>query len=389
MGNNNLRSAGVPILFGLLLVFGLGSIPLLAQANYDGDRVAPEVTGDHNSHFVEDIADLGTDPTGIWVVGPPHLPNTLPSPASFDCEPCFLGFGMDRYDFTLTSAADVMVEVQDQAFTPAGDRFEARCNNRNIDEDGDGSFNNHGEDCIFGRQLVATGGPFFPFVNLGTLTLEPGDWSIRIRDVEFQCGTTFEPDPPTIPTGNFCPAGYKVKITFSAPSLVPQECPALESCGDPTNNFVDFVANPGCLDTSGDRCPPADDPRDTGFWNRVCKRPHPSGEHENLPGYVPSVATGIFAGVSDVDDLCSELTPSPKKDKCEKAEAAYMALLLNVASGRLSDCNCVDDPELGGESTVGDAIALVDTLIATGLFDDCLRAKGIAEAINSGLCLCP
>ena len=102
---------------------------------------------------------------------------------------CFLGYAADRYDFTLTQAADVTVEVADRF--NAGDRYEARCNNRNLDEDGNGDFNNHGEDCIFGREDVDVGVEVW--ANLGTVTLDPGDWSIRIREFELQCGTFFDP----------------------------------------------------------------------------------------------------------------------------------------------------------------------------------------------------
>ena len=144
-----------------------------------------------------------------------------------------------------------------------------------------------------------------------------------------------------------------------------------------------------------DCCTPVPDPdvRTQGFWKRVCKKPHPSGEHENLPGYVACVsAAATFRDVADEDDLCDRLHPDPKNDKCEQAEAQFMALLLNVCSGRIEVCNCIDDPDLGA-ATVGDAVAIIDGLLSNPArtFEDCVLAQAIAAAINEGLTLvdCP
>ena len=139
-----------------------------------------------------------------------------------------------------------------------------------------------------------------------------------------------------------------------------------------------------------DCCVPVEDPdvRTQGFWKRVCNGPHPSGEHENLPGYVGCVRTAAtFANVS-VDGLCDRLNPDPKNDKCEQAEAQFMALLLNVCSGRVADCNCVFDSTLG-QTTVGDAVAFIDGLLSNPnrTFEDCVLAQAIADAINNGLSL--
>ena len=135
------------------------------------------------------------------------------------------------------------------------------------------------------------------------------------------------------------------------------------------------------------------DLRTQGFWKRVCEKSHPSGEHENLPDYVDCVnATATFEDVSDVDALCDRLNPDPKNDKCEQAEAQFMALLLNLCSGRVAECNCVLDPDLG-ETTVGEVVDLIDLLLSDPErdFDDCVLAQAIADAINNGLTLvdCP
>ncbi len=142
-------------------------------------------------------------------------------------------------------------------------------------------------------------------------------------------------------------------------------------------------------------CEPVEDPdvRTQGFWKRVCKKTHPSGEHEKLPSYVDCVnKTTTFADVGDVDALCDRLNPDPKNAKCEQAEAQFMALLLNVCSGRVAECNCINDPDLG-ETTVGEAIDFIDMLLSDPgrTFQDCVLAQSIADALNNGLSLvdCP
>ncbi len=140
-------------------------------------------------------------------------------------------------------------------------------------------------------------------------------------------------------------------------------------------------------------CEPVEDPdgRTQGFWKRVCRKPHPSGEHENLSGYVDCVtAAATFADVDDVDGLCDRLTPDPRNNKCEQAEAQFMALTLNLCSGRMEMCNCIDDPEF---ETVGEAVNFIDGLLSDPdrTVEGCMLAQGIADDINNGLTLvdCP
>ena len=139
------------------------------------------------------------------------------------------------------------------------------------------------------------------------------------------------------------------------------------------------------------QCGPEEDPdvRTQGFWKRVCAGPHPSGEEGNLSVYANIVDINlVFSGVSDVVALCDRLNPDPKNDKCEKAEAQFMTLLLNVISGRIASCNCIRDPDLG-ETTVDGAADLIDVLLLDPerTFDDCVLAQSIADAINNGLTL--
>ena len=142
-------------------------------------------------------------------------------------------------------------------------------------------------------------------------------------------------------------------------------------------------------------CEPVFDPdvHTQGFWKRICAKPHPSGEDQNLPDYVDCVnSTVTFEDVDSVQALCDRLHPDPKNDKCEQAEAQFMALLLNVCSGRVETCNCIDDPALG-QATVGEAIDFIDALLSdpARTHADCVLAQSIADFINIGLTLvdCP
>ncbi len=185
-----------------------------ATQNFEGDAST-------HSHLVEGVLALGVDPVGSFTSGS----------VTFDCATCYLGFGASRWDFTVTVPTDITVEVNDCCIE--GDRYEARCNDRNVDEDGDGDLNNHEEDCIFGREDVNV--PVGTFANLGTVTLDPGDWTVRIRDIQFQCGTV---NPG-------CPAGYTMRITFGSPTDTP--CACLPSCFE---TFNGVGVGPGCADES-------------------------------------------------------------------------------------------------------------------------------------------
>ena len=131
---------------------------------------------------------------------------------------------------------------------------------------------------------------------------------------------------------------------------------------------------------------PSCSPHTQGFWKRQCKGPHPSGEHDQLPSYVETVNnTGPFTAVATVADLCDRLHPAPKNDKCEQAEAQFMATQLNLASGMLTINCCVDENSTAGV-TVADIAALLDNPART--FQDCVQAQSLAASLNEGTALC-
>jgi hypothetical protein len=131
------------------------------------------------------------------------------------------------------------------------------------------------------------------------------------------------------------------------------------------------------------------DPRTQGFWKRQCKGPHPEGPA--LGPLVDSVNNATtFAAVASTGDICSEVDSFvPPNDKCEQAEAQFMAVLLNRASGRLTG-NCCISSGLTPATNVGGAIVEIDGLLSNPgrTFDDCVRAQAIADAINTGAAFC-
>lgn len=148
--------------------------------------------------------------------------------------------------------------------------------------------------------------------------------------------------------------------------------------GDGTFKIFVNDCEPSFLDVQG-----------MGFWKRVCKTGHPSGEHERISDYVDRVnAVETFRSVNSAHAIFTILSPLRKNDKCTQAESQFMALLLNVASGRVTVCSCVIDPDLGS-ATVGEVIDFIDSLLANPkrTHHDCVLAQSMAGMINEGLTL--
>lgn len=267
--NKNIRLTAVPI--SLTLVLGFTAVPLRGQDDISNCHGQVAV-GHHGENIV--VVPPGVDPVGVHTFGS----------VTSDCEPCLLGFGDDRYDFSLTAARDVLIEVADCCIE--GDRYESRCNERNTDEDGDGDPNNHEEDCIVGREFPNV--PVDTFANLGTVTLGPGDWTIRIRDVHFQA------DPP--PCAG-CAAGYTVQLTFSAQTNTP--CAGLAPLGILPGGGACAAddQDPSCFDQAG----PPHEPE--GVAGKLDIKPGscPNSFNRNSNGVLPVALVGT--GDLDVNDV--------------------------------------------------------------------------------------
>jgi len=133
---------------------------------------------------------------------------------------------------------------------------------------------------------------------------------------------------------------------------------------------------------------PAACPLTQGFWKRVCKGPHPSGEFDNLPDYVSYVASfATFADVGRVEDLCDRLHPDPRNEKCEQAEGQFMAMLLNLASGRVPEDAAVSDPDASADEAAALAEEVDAILSGAPGFQECVLAQSIADDFNNGISL--
>jgi outer membrane protein assembly factor BamB len=140
-------------------------------------------------------------------------------------------------------------------------------------------------------------------------------------------------------------------------------------------NLGGLVIKDGCLVT--EPCEPICDQRTQGFWRRICKKSHPEELNgvEPYVGEVVALGSPIFDGF-DADDICDLMKVSPpENDMCRKARRQFMALLLNVASSRLTTCQ-----ELTVGGTVQDAIDQIITLLGE---DD----EHDADDINNGTTL--
>ncbi len=131
--------------------------------------------------------------------------------------------------------------------------------------------------------------------------------------------------------------------------------------------------------------PVTPDVKTQGFWRHVSRGTHPSGEHERIPGYLSCIrSVQTFCHVRTRADVDRELNPKPASDKNKQARSQFMALMLNLCSGRVTECNCVNDPDLGA-TTVGEAIRFIDAILSKSAptRSELVLAQAIADRINN------
>ena len=112
-------------------------------------------------------------------------------------------------------------------------------------------------------------------------------------------------------------------------------------------------------------------------------KPHPKEPDGVVPYVEEVVALGspLFDGF-DADAICTLMKISqPENDPCRKAERQFMALLLNIASKRLTSCQ-----GLVSDGTVQEAIDAIKGFLSVG---QCKEAQQIAAEINEGNALIP
>ena len=101
------------------------------------------------------------------------------------------------------------------------------------------------------------------------------------------------------------------------------------------------------------------------------------------PGFVEGLMPCADDRLADLGldmTTCEGMDADPPNDQCEKAEKQLTALILNVCSGKLTECCEVDLGAEGCTSTnVGDLIDEIAGLILGG---ECKTAKDCAAAVN-------
>ncbi len=147
------------------------------------------------------------------------------------------------------------------------------------------------------------------------------------------------------------------------------------------NDFDNIMTFLGGFGKPGDVCQPVEPwvPRTQGYWRRQCK----DKPHEDICAHVDSVhALADLFDAFDCDSVCCLMNvDQPENDMCRKARRQFMALLLNVASGKLAVCNCLEN---GRE--VGDVAGEIDSLLSNDPdFHVCEYAKTLADDLNNGI----
>ena len=143
------------------------------------------------------------------------------------------------------------------------------------------------------------------------------------------------------------------------------------------------VSGVGCVNTCNNTC----NTKGQGYWKRLCHGPHSGDFYTDADvDCVNNACT--FSDVDSISELCDELNPTPANDKCEKAEAKFAALLLNVCRCRVQAGQSLDS-SCGPGSTVAAAIANSDaTLCNPGRTDaECNHADCATFEIINGQAL--
>lgn len=146
---------------------------------------------------------------------------------------------------------------------------------------------------------------------------------------------------------------------------------------DDGNLCTDDSCDPasGCVHTCNNDC----NVKGTGYWRKLCRdRDHPSdhsGDFYTDLDVACVSASCTFADVATVDQMCARLDPSHGgNDRCSRAEAGLLSLLLNLCRCRLQPSQPIDahcDPPV---PTVAEAAARADAALCDpGRTEDACR----------------
>jgi uncharacterized repeat protein (TIGR01451 family) len=173
-------------------------------------------------------------------------------------------------------------------------------------------------------------------------------------------------------TGDVCDGG---SCTSGAPNNDPCDdgnaCTTNDTCGGGSCNggagpdcndgniCTDDSCDPGtgCVNACNNTC----NTKGQGYWKRLCHGPH-TGDFYTQADVDCVNNSCTFSGVSTISDLCDEIQPTPANDKCEKAEAKFLSLLLNACRCRVNPGQSLNS-RCGPGTTVAAAIAASDATL--------------------------
>ncbi len=127
------------------------------------------------------------------------------------------------------------------------------------------------------------------------------------------------------------------------------------------------------------------DVRTYGYWKRVSEDAAYASDVEKSDAQLDCIGdTQTFAGLNDIDDVFAALNVADNASPAARAEAQFLAVLLNYCSGKVELCQCISDP-VAGEITVAALIQTLDALLANPNRSkaDVLKALAMAERFNS------
>jgi hypothetical protein len=158
---------------------------------------------------------------------------------------------------------------------------------------------------------------------------------------------------PICDDGNPC-NGLEVYDEAACVSGPPLDCDDANSC---TTDTCDPLQ--GCAHWGNGSC--RSNPKEQGYWKRLCRTSHTPEDPLTLQDVDCVNNACTFSSIATTADLCARLDPDPPSGRCEQAEARFMALMLNVCRGRVSDTET--HSACGESTTIREARAQIDALL--------------------------
>ncbi len=193
--------------------------------------------------------------------------------------------------------------------------------------------------------------------------------------------------------GDDCPPTNEVEVDIADPDLpaaaVPTTPTSIDFCNEHLTVYFGF-ASPECA--------PIYPVKTQGYWkHNLCYWAYPPNnpdsqgyqEDEGLLEDALELINGegwdeVFGAPLTIESACDIFQAAESNNKCNKAKAQLLAVMLNVARGYVPEDASISSPDA---ETVGEAIELCIALIESGSNKDCTDAQSLADSINTGIAL--